>query len=302
MSRTWTFSAALFALVCAAPVHAHPARGIVVAADGRVVFSDLERIWSIDRGGRLRKVIEHRGAHTHALALDRGGAVVGETSRYNPGTGSYSETIWRSGADGRVRALYGPAKGARGIGLLTDTLGCRYHSDQTGRGAGAEAGRPLVHRKCRGGASERLLGSAADDKVFRPVLANDVAGVAWGPHETFWFRQGGAVRVIDRHGRVRVAARGLAAENYGIAVDRAGTLFVAEASNRRILAVASGGRRSVAVRATAPWFPTGVALGRGAIYVLEATDYRRGEPLRMRVRRIGAGHEASVLARVTVLD
>lgn len=301
MWRTWTFSLAAALAVAAAPAAAHPARGIVAKPDGTVVFSDLERVWSIDPRGRLRPVLEHPGEHTHALALDPSGAVVGETSRYDSRDGSYSESLWRTGGDGRVRLLLGSAKATRGIGLLSDARGCRYHADQTGRGAGAEAGRPLVHRKCPGKAAERLVGSAADDRAFRPALVNDVAGVAWGPGGALWFRQGGAVRVIDSQGRVRVAASRLSADNYGIAVDRAGKLYVAEAAQRRILAVAPDGRRTVAARSEAPWFPTGVALGGAALYLLEATDFRRGQPLRMRVRRVVAGR-AAVLARVTVPD
>jgi hypothetical protein len=56
------------------------------------------------------------------------------------------------------------------------------------------------------------------------------------------------------------------------------------------------------VAATTPpgWAPTGVAAGRDALYVLEASDYRRGEPVRMRVRRIDRSGGARVLAQVAV--
>ncbi|HUQ13721.1 MAG TPA: hypothetical protein VM055_05535, partial [Novosphingobium sp.] len=149
---------------------------------------------------------------------------------------------------------------------------------------------------------ERLVGSAADDRAFRPVLVNDVAGVAWGPGGSLWFRQGTAVRVVAPQRPVRVAASGLAAENFGIAVGRTGKLYVAEAANRRILAVSPTGQRTIVARSEAPWGPTGVALGNGALYLLESTDYRRGTPLRMRVRRLVPGRGATVLARVTVPD
>ena len=82
-------------------------------------------------------------------------------------------------------------------------------------------------------------------------------------------------------------------------MDRGGTLYVAEAAKRRILAVQPGGERRVAAASTAPWSPTGVATTAGALYVLEATDYRRGTPLRMRVRRVASGN-ARVLAMVTI--
>lgn len=300
MSPTWTFSLlAASALAGAAPAGAHPARGIAVGSDGRVYFSDLERVWEIGREGRLRLLREHRGVHTHALAIDRGGNLVGEDSAYDAASGTYRETLWQMTPDGRYRVLFGPGPARRGTGLLGDARSCRYHADQTGRGAGADAGRPLLFRKCPNRAAERLVGSAADDRAFRPVLVNDVAGVAWGPRGSFWFRQGGAVRAVAPNGEVRVAARALTAENFGIAVDRGGTLYVAEAAKRRILAVQPGGERRVAAASTAPWSPTGVATTAGALYVLEATDYRRGTPLRMRVRRVASGN-ARVLAMVTI--
>jgi len=300
MSRTWTSSVlAAAALAVAAPAGAHPARGIAVGSDGRVYFSDLERVWEIGRDGRLRLLRGHRGVHTHALAIDRSGALVGEDSAYDPASDTYRETIWALRPDGRFRVVFGPGPAQRGIGLLADGRGCRYHADQTGRGAGAAAGRPLLFRKCPGRAADRLVGSAADDRAFRPVLANDVAGVAWGPYGSFWFRQGGVVRAVAPTGAVRVAARSLTTENFGIAVDRGGTLYVAEGAKRRILAVKPGGERRVAAVSAAPWSPTGVATTAGALYVLEATDYRPGTPLRMRVRRVAAGN-AQVLATVTI--
>ena len=300
MWRTWTSSVlAAAALAIAAPAAAHPARGIAVGGDGRVYFSDLERIWEIGRDGRLRLLREHRGIHTHALAIDRSGALVGEDSAYDPASDAYRETIWAIGPDRRFRVVFGPGPARRGIGLLADTRGCRYHADQTGRGAGAGAGRPLVHRRCPGRAAARLVGTSADDRAFRPVLVNDVAGVAWGPGGEFWFRQGSAVRAVAPHGQSRLVAAGLAAENFGIAVDRRGALYVAEGAKRRVLAVSPAGRRSVAARSEAPWSPSGVATTAGALYVLEASDYRRGVPARMRVRRISAGH-ARVLAVVTI--
>ncbi len=299
--RAFSAIALLFALSISHGAAAHPARGIAVRADGRVYFSDLERIWEIGRDGRLRLLREHRGVHTHSLAIDRAGNLVGEESAYDPSRNSYTEAVWAISPQGRYRKLVGPVQPTtRGLGIMADARGCRYHADQTGRGAGREAGLPLLYRKCPRRAAELLLGSAAEDRRFTPALINDVSGVAWGPDGSFWFRQASAVRVLPRHGRSRIAAAGLAAENFGIAVDRNGKLYIAEAAKRRVLAVSPSGKRSIAVRSEAPWGPTGVALANGALFVLEATNYRRGVPLRMRVRRIVPGQSAQVLARVTV--
>ena len=97
MSPIWTFRLALAATlaVATAPTAAHPARGIAVARDGRVYFSDLERIWTIGRDGRLSLLRENREIHTHALAITRSGELYGEDSDYHPADQGYWESIWR---------------------------------------------------------------------------------------------------------------------------------------------------------------------------------------------------------------
>jgi hypothetical protein len=287
------FAAAL--VVVPATAAAHPARGIVVAPTGRVYFSDLERIWSIAPNGRLSLVREHRGVHTHALAMTRNGDVIGEDSEYDPSDQSYRESIWRVSPGGRFSYLYGPTKVlARGVGLMRDARGCTYHSDQTGPN-----GRPLVHRNCPGRAPERLVGSESDDRAFRPVLVNDVAGVALSSDGSFYFRQGRAVRKLAPSGRLSIVADGLAAENFGIALDPGGSLYVAEFAHRRVLRISPDGQRLVVAPSEAPWGPTGVAFRNGALYILEATSYRRGAETRMRVRRV-AGGKSQTLAAVSI--
>ncbi|HUQ13644.1 MAG TPA: hypothetical protein VM055_05140, partial [Novosphingobium sp.] len=93
--------------------------------------------------------------HTHALTIDRAGDLVGEETAYDAAHDTYRETIWAISPAGRYRIVAGPMQPTRrGIGIMADASGCRYHADQTGRGAVAEAGRPLLHRKCPGRAPE----------------------------------------------------------------------------------------------------------------------------------------------------
>src|SRR4051794_35592812 len=115
-SPTSTFELAFRAAVAAAcalasvATSAHPARGIVVTPAGQTYFSDLERIWSIAPNGKLSLVREHRGVHTHSLALTRAGDLLGEDSGYDPGDGSYRESIWRISRDRHFSYVHGPAK------------------------------------------------------------------------------------------------------------------------------------------------------------------------------------------------
>lgn len=284
---------ALLALLLPATAPAHPSRGIAVAPDGAVYFSDLIRIWRID-GTRLRLVHRNPGTHSHALALDPAGRILWEESAYDPASGRYRETIWQF-AGGRVSRRFGPlSPPPRGLGISVDRDGCSFHSDQVRRGGPA-----IVHRRCPGRPPMRLFGSAADDRAFRPVLVNDVAGVALAPDGRFVFRHGRAVREIDRRGRVRLLAADVADENFGIALDPAGGLLVVENRNRRVLRFA-GGRRRTAATTPAGWAPTGVAAAGGAIVLLEASDHRPGRPTRMRVRRVDGDGRSRLLATVTV--
>jgi len=268
----------------------------VVTPAGHIYFSDLERIWSIAPDGKLTLVREHRGVHTHALAVSRGGDVLGEDSEYDPRDGTYSQAIWRISPDRRFSYIYGPTKsGERGVGLMRDPHGCTYHSDQT-----ALRGRPLVYRKCPARPSERLVGSAADDPAFRPVLVNDVAGVALASDGSFYFRQGEAPRKLSHRGGTTLLADHLDPGNYGIALDGLGNVFVAEFRPRRVVRISPNGTRVIAATSRAPWGPTGVFVSNGALFVLEATEYERGVESKMRVRKI-VGNSSRTLASVTIL-
>jgi sugar lactone lactonase YvrE len=157
----------------------------------------------------------------------------------------------------------------------------------------------LVHRRC-GTRIERLVGRAAEDAAFRQELVSNVAGAVLDPRGGFVFRQGTAIRRIAPDGKVSIIANGLARENFGIALDRDGSILVAEAAARRIVRIGQRGARSIAATSMKPWSPTGVAVARGKLYVLEATDYQRGVDTRMRVRRIAPNRTSTVMAVVTI--
>jgi streptogramin lyase len=296
--RTSTFSAAAALLLAAlgTAAAAHPSRGIVVAADGTVFFSDLVKVRAIYPDGKTRVVRVNAAGHTHALALARDGAVWGDQSEYDPANGSYREAIWRMRPDGSLTYRYGPRKGvARGVGLLRDRRGCTWHADRVGSSGGM-----VVHRRCPGRKAERLFGTLDDDRAFRPVLVNDFAGTALDSEGGFVFRDRVTIRRIAPEGTVTVLARGLSGDNFGIAAGPGGSVLVAEHGARRVTAVAPGrAARTLAISAP-PWAPTGVAWRQGSLYILEASDHRPGRAGRMRVRRIGRDGAPAVLAEVAV--
>jgi hypothetical protein len=286
---------AALALLAAAPAFAHPPRGIAVAQDGRVYFSDLERIWSIAPSGRMTVARPSVGGHTHELFLDEGGHLFGEDSFYDPASRRYRAALWMLAPDGRYSITYGPTERPElGIGVLRDRLGCTLQADQSAKRA------LLLFRLCPGGQPEPLPGSLPVAKAPPRVLLDNVGGAAFGPDGSFFFRRGAIVQRLRAGDRLVTAATGFAPENFGIAVDGAGALYVAEHGQRRIVRVQPNGRRSAPITAEAPWAPTGVAARSGALYVLEVTDHHAGRPARYRVRRLGPDGRVKLLGMVTL--
>ena len=228
------------------------------------------------------------------MAIDASGQLVWEESRYDPASRAYTEFVWQLSGN-RPTPRFGPLRNpAPGLGITSDSAGCTWRYDRVGQGGPA-----LVHRLCPGRRSVRLHGTAADEARFRPELVSDSGGVALARDGSFLFRHGGTVRAVDRNGGVRTVATGLGADNFGIALDQAGRLLVAEHGNRRVVRI-SGRQRQVVATSPPGWAPTGVAARRGAVYVLESSDYRRGRPPRMRVRQIGSDGRPRLIAQVEV--
>lgn len=285
---------AALTLLFASPAVAHPPRGIAVAEDGRVYFSDLERIWSIAPNGRMMVIRRSVGAHTHELFLDAGGHLFGEDSFYDPATRRYRAALWMIAPDGSYSTTYGPTGNpAFGAGVLRDRFGCSYLVGET------RARALLLHRLCPGGRPQLLSDRAAARGAEPPVLLSNVGGAAFGPDGSFFFRHRGIVQRLRAGDRLVTAAAGFAPENFGIAVDESGALYVVEHANRRIVRVGANGRRSVPITAQAPWAPSGVAVRGGALYVLEVMDYAAGQPNRFRVRRLGRDGRARLLGAVS---
>lgn len=269
-------------LVVAGPAaSAHPPRGLAITPEGQVYFSDLERIWAIRPDGRLVVLRGAADRHTHELFLDPAGNLFGEDSFYEPSTGAYRAGIWRMRPGGGFAYVYGPtARPEWGMGVFRDARGCTYQADRT-------RGKELVlYRLCRPARAKLLSSADAAARAEPRVLLSNIGGAAFGPDGSFFFRQGHIVQRLREGNRVVTAADRLAPENFGIAVDRNGALYVAEHENRRIVRVGTDGRRSIPISANAPWAPTGVAAVGASLYVLEVTDFERGTSTRLRVRRL----------------
>jgi hypothetical protein len=81
----------------------------------------------------------------------------------------------------------------------------------------------------------------------------------------------------------------------GIAVDITKNVFVADSKNRRLLKIDAAGKVSVLLRTDPPFFPNGVFVRSGEIYVLEAGLTLPASWSGPRVRRIRPDGSSTIL-------
>jgi hypothetical protein len=286
MSRTTRLlrvaALALFALLPAA-ASAHPATGIVVDAQGRIIFSDLEAVWRLDAGGRLelfRPAV--RGRHVHELSIDGDGNVYGGDVTYEMSTNKWLHAVWRRAPVGREETyLFAPtADPPRGVSVWRDARGNTYFVEQD-RHTDRET---LILKRTPRGEVSTLAGGAYGHADRRGTQARfrAVGGMTFGPGGSIYVTDEGAVRRVGLDGEVRTLARRLEEQlpddtltGYGglmgLAADAGGSVYVADYGRRRVLKVAADGKVSHVARAEAPWSPTGVAVTTdGRVLILES--------------------------------
>jgi sugar lactone lactonase YvrE len=86
----------------------------------------------------------------------------------------------------------------------------------------------------------------------------------------------------------------------GLAVDRAGNVFVAVTGNRCVMKLTPGGPSTTILRCDKPWTPTGVAEHDGNIFVLEYDDETptEGREWPPRVRRVAPDGTVTVVTQI----
>lgn len=265
-----------------ASASAHPATGIVVDAQGRISFSDLETVWRLDAGGRLmvfRAGVS--GRHVHELSIDKDGNVYGGDITYEMSTGKWIKAVWRRTPDGREETyLSAPtAETPRGVSVWRDADGNTYFVEQDNH---ANRETRILKRTPRGEVTT-LAGGAYGHADGRGTQARFrfIGGMAFGADGSLYVTDAGDLRRISPDGAVRTMAKSLeeplpddTESGYGglmgLAVDAAGNVYVADYGRRRVLKVAADGKVSRVVRDEAPWSPAGVAVtGDGRVLILE---------------------------------
>lgn len=275
---------------------AHPGSGIVVDAQGNVYFSHFERgVGRIDPQGGLSYVGNTKGGHWMCLDVEGG------FSRTKP------KHFERLSAEGVKPALL-YADGGSPIAVLRD--GQLYYASNDEK---LTPGALQVTRQSAGG--EISVFPRDGRKVTEKM---GITGLAAGPDGALYIAQPNAVLKLRMDGTfVTIASaielkdcdvdypdnnpRALLPSLRGLAVDEDGTVFAAGVGCHAVVKITSGGRVETALKSERPWSPTGVAVHRGEVYVLEYTNANgsSNEGWRPRVRKLARDGRVTTLMTAT---
>jgi sugar lactone lactonase YvrE len=242
---------------------AHPGRGIVVQDDGTVLVADAVRsvVWRIDADGDVRAAA--REVHAHWLAPAHAGAVLADHVVYAADSGAFLRGLVRIDPDGEVESVIEPA------------------ADPTGLDAGAFAiagellaiardSRPVI--ELRSGADEPrsiTLPPHEGDTVSSLLAAPDGVLYAARGRELLRIEVDGSVHRIAEVPRPEGAPIAGLQDLWGLARDADGTLYTADPGARRVLSISVDGSVATVTASPAPWFPTGIAVRDGRLWLLE---------------------------------
>ena len=279
---------------------AHPGAGIVVDSQGQIFFADTGAgVWRIDLRGELARV---PGPAYHWMTIDlagrftqerlsqvpRGGISVTGTNPTLILSGDFPMTVGPDGAfyfpeagrDDRVRIMRLTDSGKRTLFALLPVA--------------TEIG--------------------PDGKT---VKAQWIHGLAAGPDRSLYYTERHSVRRIAPDGTVSLVAGDIKAPGCvrppaanderlepslrGLAVTPDGTIYVAASACSALLKITKEGNVFVVLRGSDAWSPTGVAIFREDLFVLEYrhVETDRREDWFPRVRKISRDGKVAVLATVS---
>ncbi len=268
-------SAAALALLLAAPAAApaHPAVSVVRDAAGHVYYSDIARVWRVAPDGAHTVFVPD--VHTHELAVDSAGRLLGEHLWYDPGRSEpWRHYLWRATPDGRKERL------------TPDTAGFRRDH---GFALDARDRPHWVERSAEHGAT--VLRRESDGRVTTVARIPALRNVRWytcSPDGTVYLVNDNDLFRVAPGGQVNRLARDLAGPDaaerdhavMGLWADDTGTVHAAVPALGAVKRITPDGNVAVVDRSTPPWRPSGVlAEPGGALWVLE---YEPGNAMRLR--------------------
>jgi hypothetical protein len=255
----------LLMLIGVTAASAHPGWGIVVDRQGNIYYTDLKQVWRVTPDGK--KSVAVPNVHTHELYLDSSGSLHGEHVWWDSSKGQWAHYLWELDGEKVVRAS--PEPGLRNAeSFVRDRSGTMYWLED----------RHLRKRALDGPIVE------VTDLAQSPGVHEHPNGILTvTPEGTVYVAVGGDLLAVTPDCQVRRVATRLDEHVWtalvqphhrimGLAVDSGSNVFVANSGARKLKRVAQDGRVSVILRERLPWFPTGVAIHDGSLYVLEFTD------------------------------
>jgi DNA-binding beta-propeller fold protein YncE len=278
---------------------AHPGSGIVVDKAGNVYFNHTGRgVGKIDSHGMLTYVGETRGGHW--LCLDAEGIF----SRTQP---KHFERITPDGV--KPALIY--ADGGSPLAVLRD--GALYFASNDEKGM-----TPGGLQVTRQSPSGEISIFPPDGKKITEKLG--ITGLAPGPDGSLYVASPSAVLKLKMDGTFITLVHPIELKDCdvdypdnnpsstlpslrGLAVDEDGTVFAAGVGCRAVVKISPDGKNvETVLKAERPWSPTGVAVDRAGIYVLEYTN-ANGSPAegwRPRVRKLGRDGKVTTLLTVAL--
>jgi DNA-binding beta-propeller fold protein YncE len=271
---------------------AHPGSGIVVDEYGQIYFTDTGKgVWKIDTKGKLTYIPASR---FHWMTIDPGGNFAESQKSF----GEYFERVTpQSNKPALIMCSDFP--------LVVNKDGNIYY-------ANTRPSTTKIIRRTPDG-KESVL---ASDKIFEYI-----SDIATGADGSLYITEASnananTIRKITIDGTVSIIAtfvgkggNDLPLETVpsycrGLAVDSTGTIYVAATGSRSVLRITPQGEVTTILQEPSPWTPTGVAISKGEVYVLEWHDVTP-ENLEVReawipqVRKIGLDGKVTTLATIS---
>ena len=271
---------------------AHPGSGIVIDKEGNIYFTDTGKgVWKIDTQGKLSFLPASR---FHWMSIDETGSFAKSSKSF----GEYFErVISKTDKPDLIMCSDFP--------LVINKDGNIYYANT--RPGSAKIIKRTADGKETIFANNKILGfisditSGADGSLYITESSNANANT---------------IRKIKTDGTISIIATFVGKEakdlpletvpSYcrGVAVDSTGTIYVAATGSRSVLKITPQGKVTTILQSTNPWTPTGVAVFRGEVYLLEWHDVTR-ENLEVRdawiprIRKIGLDGRVTTVAIVS---
>jgi hypothetical protein len=295
MKQTFIGLLTLGLLLAGSEVLAHPGSGIVVDRQGNVYFVDTgSGVWKIDHSGKLTHLL---GPAYHWMAIDSDGRLGKVTLPY---FSSEDATVMRVGNNPTLLL-------SSDFPLAVGPDGSLYYPwVQSGDGVQifrlSPSGKTTVVKKLPPSRSEsgeirwrNGITVSADGSIY---FSEDRAVLKITP-------QGELVSVVSSLnlpgcGSVAGVEPELGPYCRGLAVDTAGTVYVAAAGCRAVLRITTDQKVTTILQASSPWSPTAVAVSGADLYVLEyvhTANENRREWL-PRVRKVSSDGSVTTIATI----